>query len=96
MVKQSDKTDDEPWSYQPSFIENTVVKLFKFVNKYIAWHNLPSILGTFVSHTSVFVAGQTALTSCRISSPFATSFGQAICKMAMHPKKRKARKTQIR
>lgn len=32
-------------SFQPSFTERTFISLFKFVNKYIQWHKLPSLVG---------------------------------------------------
>ena len=53
MVEQADPEEHESWSYQLSFAENAVVSLFKFVNKYIPWHKLPSIIGTFVGSSLV-------------------------------------------
>lgn len=52
MIHPTDKkSDDSSWTYQPSFIENAVVKSFKFINKHIEWHKLPALLGTFVRET---------------------------------------------
>lgn len=49
MAPQAEKkSDDSSWTYQPSFVENAVVKSFKFINKHIEWHKLPTLLGTFV------------------------------------------------
>ncbi|KAH8815587.1 heme peroxidase [Xylogone sp. PMI_703] len=34
-------------SFQPSFVERTLISTFKTVNKYIPWHRLPGPLGVF-------------------------------------------------
>ena len=47
MVDQADPEDHQSYSYQLSFTQNLVVSLFKSVNKYIPWHKLPTLLGTF-------------------------------------------------
>lgn len=47
MVDQADPTEHESYSYQLSFFENATVSLFKLVNKYVPWHKLPALLGTF-------------------------------------------------
>lgn len=40
-----DKLDAQTPSYQPGFIDRLNVSFFKFVNKYIPWHKLPSLIG---------------------------------------------------
>jgi hypothetical protein len=47
MVDQRDAVENEKWSLQLTTAENVVVSIFKLINKYIAWHRLPAILGTF-------------------------------------------------
>ena len=47
MVDQADPIENESWSFQLSLSENLIVSLFKFVNKFIPWHKLPTLLGTF-------------------------------------------------
>ena len=47
MVDQADPIHHESWSFQLSLAENLIVSLFKLVNKYIPWHKLPTLLGTF-------------------------------------------------
>ena len=47
MVDQADPVEHESWSFKLSFIENAVVSTFKLVIKYIAWHKLPTLVGTF-------------------------------------------------
>lgn len=45
MVDQADPVEQESYSIQLSFFENTLVSLFKWINKFIAWHKLPTLLG---------------------------------------------------
>ncbi|EMC93180.1 hypothetical protein BAUCODRAFT_230055 [Baudoinia panamericana UAMH 10762] len=45
MVDQADPVEHESWSFQLSFFENLIVSFFKFVNKHIEWHKLPTLLG---------------------------------------------------
>jgi hypothetical protein len=39
----------EPTQLKLSFAQRAVVKFFKFVNKLVSWHNLPTLMGTFAS-----------------------------------------------
>jgi len=47
MVDNADPVEQESYSVQLNFFENAVVSLFKLINKYIAWHKLPALIGTF-------------------------------------------------
>jgi len=47
MVDQADAVEHGNYSVKLSLFQNTAVSLFKWVNKYIAWHKLPTLVGTF-------------------------------------------------
>lgn len=40
-------TGTETYSFVPSLTERTLISAYKFVNRFVAWHKLPALIGAF-------------------------------------------------